>query len=156
MIQVFLNPDKDPMGSGYQLNQSLIAIGSGGFFGLGLGMSIQKLGFLPQSVADAIFAVFAEETGFAGAIFLISLFLLFFWQGLKIIFNVKDVFLQLLALGIICWIMIQTFVNIGAMIGLLPLTGVPMPFISYGGSALMIELAAMGILLNISKIIQKS
>lgn len=148
---VFLNPDKDPMGSGYQLNQSLIAIGSGGFFGLGLGMSMQKLGFLPQSIADSVFAVFSEETGFIGSVFLISLFLLFFWRGLKIALDAKDVFLQLLAMGIICWIMIQTFVNIGAMIGLLPLTGIPLPFVSYGGSALMVELAAMGVLLNISK-----
>lgn len=148
---VFLNPDADPMGAGYQLNQSFIAIGSGGLFGLGLGMSVQKLGFLPQSVADSVFAIFAEETGFLGAVFLISLFLLFFWRGIKTAFGARDVFSQLLALGIISWITIQTFVNIGAMIGLLPLTGIPMPFVSYGGSAIMAELAGMGILLNISK-----
>lgn len=148
---IFLNPESDPMGKGYQLQQSLIAIGSGGIFGLGLGLSSQKLGALPQSVADSVFAIFAEETGFAGAAFLIALFLLFFWRGIRIVLNAREPFSQLMALGIICWIMIQTFVNIGAMIGLLPLTGIPLPFISYGGSALMIELAAMGILLNISK-----
>lgn len=148
---IFLHPDSDPMGLGYQLQQSLIAIGSGGLFGVGLGMSAQKLGFLPQSVADSVFAVFSEEMGFIGAVFLISLFFLFFWRGIKIAFGAKDAYFQLLALGIICWIMIQTFVNIGAMIGLLPLTGVPLPFVSYGGSALMIEIAAMGILLNISR-----
>ncbi len=148
---IFLHPESDPMGKGYQLQQSLIAIGSGGIFGVGLGLSSQKLGALPQSVADSVFAIFAEEMGFVGAVFLALLFLFFLWRGLKIALSSKDAFLQLLALGIICWIMIQTFVNIGAMIGLLPLTGIPLPFVSYGGSALLVELAAMGILLNISK-----
>lgn len=150
-FSVFLNPDIDPMGIGYQVKQALIAIGSGGLAGAGLGMSSQKLGFLPQSIADSIFAVFSEETGFIGAFFLIFLFLLFFIRGIQIVKTTKDKFAQLTAIGIICWIIIQTFVNIGAMIGLLPLTGIPLPFISYGGSALIVELIAMGILLNISK-----
>jgi len=150
-ILVFLNPDYDPLGIGYQAKQALIAVGSGGVIGLGLGMSIQKLGFLPQSISDSIFAVFSEETGFAGALILISLFLLFLWRGLKIAKESSDKFYQLTALGITSWIVAQSFVNIGAMIGILPLTGIPLPFISYGGSALVIELIAMGILLNISK-----
>ncbi|MDP2664337.1 MAG: putative lipid II flippase FtsW [bacterium] len=150
-IMVFLNPDFDPFGIGYQAKQALIAVGSGGVIGLGLGMSVQKLGFLPQSVSDSIFAIFSEETGFIGALILISLFLLFLWRGLKIIKGSSDKFYQLTALGIIFWIVVQSFVNIGAMIGILPLTGIPLPFISYGGSALVIELIAMGLLLNISK-----
>ncbi len=150
-LRVFLNPEIDPMGIGYQIKQALIAIGSGGIFGVGLGMSRQKFGFLPQSVSDAIFAIFAEETGFVGAIFLIIIFLLFFWRGTKIIKLSQDKFTQLTALGITLWITIQGFVNIGSMIGIVPLAGVPLPFISYGGSALIAELAGTGILLNISK-----
>ncbi|MFH1714380.1 MAG: putative peptidoglycan glycosyltransferase FtsW [Candidatus Nealsonbacteria bacterium] len=147
---VFLNQDLDPMGIGYQLSQSLIAVGSGGLTGVGLAMSAQKLGFLPQIISDSIFAVFAEETGFLGSVLLISLFLFFCWRGFKIIKQVPDKFLKLVALGIVFWIIIQTFVNIGAMIGILPLTGIHLPFVGYGGSAMVIELIAMGILLNIS------
>jgi len=150
-LLVFLNSDIDPMGIGYQMKQALIAIGSGGVAGVGLGLSIQKHGFLPQSISDSIFAVFSEETGFIGAFFLIFLFLVFAWRGFKIAKESKDKFCQLVALGITVWIISQTFVNIGAMIGMLPLTGVPLPFISYGGSALVAELAGLGILLNISK-----
>ena len=150
-IMVFLNPEYDPMGIGYQAKQALIAVGSGGVIGLGLGMSIQKLGFLPQSVSDSVFAVFSEETGFVGTLILISLFLVFLWRGLKIAKESSNKFYQLTALGITSWIVIQSFVNIGAMIGILPLTGIPLPFISYGGSALVVELIAMGFLLNISK-----
>ncbi len=147
---VFFNPEVDPMGIGYQAKQSLIAIGSGGIGGAGLGMSIQKLGFLPQSISDSVFAVFSEETGFVGGIILILLFLIFLWRGFKIAKEAKNKFSQLLAMGITSWIIIQTFVNIGAMIGILPLTGIPLPLISYGGSALVVELVAMGLLLNIS------
>ena len=150
-LLVFLNSEFDPMGIGYQVKQALIAIGSGGIGGVGLGLSIQKHGFLPQSVSDSIFAVFSEETGFIGAFFLIFLFLIFAWRGFKIAKESRDKFCQLAALGITFWIIVQTFVNIGAMIGILPLTGIPLPFISYGGSALIAELAGLGILLNISK-----
>lgn len=150
-LMVFLNPEADPMGIGYQLKQSLIAIGSGGVAGTGLGIGIQKFGFLPQPVSDSIFAVFSEETGFVGSFFLILLFLLFLWRGFKISKEAKDGFSQLVALGITSWITLQAFVNIGAMIGVLPLTGIPLPFISYGGSALAVGLIGMGILLNISK-----
>ena len=150
---VFLNPEFDPMGIGYQLKQAVIAIGSGGITGTGLGMSIQKFlpGFLPQPISDSIFVIFSEETGFIGAFLLIALFLLFLWQGFKIIKETKDRFCQLTTLGIVSWIIIQAFVNIGAMIRILPLTGVPLPFIGYGGSALAATLIGMGILLNISK-----
>ena len=148
---VFLNPETDPMGIGYQLKQALIAIGSGRITGVGLGLGVQKLGLLPQTIADSIFAVFAEEAGFVGALFLISLFLLFLWRGLKIAKEAPDSFSQLVALGITSWIIFQAFINIGAMISLLPLTGIPLPFVSYGGSALFVLLVGIGILLNVSR-----
>ncbi len=152
-LQVFFNPEADPMGIGYQIKHALIAIGSGGISGVGLGMSMSRLKFgsLPHSVSDAIFAIFAEETGFIGGIILILIFLLFFWRGTKIIKLSQDKFTQLTALGITLWITFQGFVNIGSMIGAVPLAGVPLPFISYGGSALITELVGAGILLNLSK-----
>lgn len=150
-ILVFLNPDLDPMGKSWQIKQSLIAVGSGGLLGLGLGMSRQKFGFLPHSVSDAIFAIFAEETGFIGVSILIFLFLVFLWRGFKIAKASHDKFSQFAALGITCWIVIQGFINTGALIGILPLTGIPLPFISYGGSALVAELLGIGVLLNISR-----
>lgn len=150
-ILVFLNPEKDPLGSGYQIKQALIAVGSGKIFGLGLGMSKQKLGLLPHPISDSIFAILAEETGFLGSLILILGFLLFLWRGYKIGKESKDIFSKLTALGITSWILIQALVNIGSMIGVLPLTGIPLPFISYGGSALITELVGVGVLLNISK-----
>lgn len=150
-LLVLLKPETEPMGIGYQLTQALIAVGSGGLFGLGLGMSQQKFGFLPQTLNDSIFAVFSEETGFIGSSVLVLLFLTFFWRGFKIGLNSRDKFSQILALGITFWIVIQAFINIGSMIGILPVAGVPLPFISYGGSALVSELIGVGILLNISK-----
>ena len=150
-ILVFLRPEIDPMGIGYQIKQALIAIGSGGISGLGFGMSKQKFGFLPQTMSDSLFAIFAEEAGFIGATILIILFLIFLWRGFRIARNSKDKFSQLLAVGISIWICVQAFVNIGAMIGILPLTGIPLPFISYGGSHIATELIGVGILLNISK-----
>lgn len=150
-LLVFFNPETDPLGIGYQIKQALIAVGSGGIFGLGLGMSRQKFGFLPQSMQDSIFAIFAEEGGFIGVIILILLFLVFVWQGFRVAKKSLDRFSQLLALGISFWIGMQAFINMGAMIGILPLTGIPLPFISYGGSHLIAELIGVGILLNISK-----
>jgi cell division protein FtsW len=151
-LLVFLNPELDPMGIGYQIKQALITVGSGGLFGLGLGMSQQRFStFLPQSMSDSIFAIFAEETGFAGAAILILIFLLLLWRGFRIAKMKEDKFSQLTALGITIWLCLQGFINIGAMIGILPLTGIPLPFISYGGSALVAELTGAGILLNISK-----
>ena len=148
---VFLKPEIDPMGIGYQIKQSLIAVGSGGIRGLGIGMSAQKVTFLPHPMSDSIFAVFAEETGFVGCCILISLFLIFLWRGLRISKNSQDKFAQLVALGICSWIVLQAFISIGSLIGILPLTGIPLPFISYGGSHLVAELIGIGILLNISK-----
>lgn len=150
-ILIFLNPDQDPQGLGYQIKQALIAVGSGGIFGTGLGMSVQKFGYLPEPMADSIFACFAEETGFVGSLMVVILFLVISWLGFKIAQNAKDNFEKLTALGIISWLSVQAFVNIGAMLNLLPITGVPLPFVSYGGSALMTELLGVGILLNISK-----
>jgi cell division protein FtsW len=150
-LLVFLKPETDPLGIGYQLNQALIALGSGGIFGLGLGMSQQKFGFLPQTLNDSIFAIFSEETGFVGSFILVLFFLLFFWRGFTIGKNAPDKFSQLLAFGITFWITIQAFFNISSMTGFLPLAGISLPFISYGGSALVAELIGLGLLLNISK-----
>ena len=150
-ILTFLNPGNDPLGAGYQIEQAKIAIGSGGINGVGLGMSQQSFGILPQPISDSIFAILAEETGFIGAITLVFLFLLFAWRGFKIAREGSDIFLQLISIGITSWIFFQAALNISAIIGLAPLTGVPLPFIGYGGSALIAELAGTGILLNISK-----
>jgi cell division protein FtsW len=147
---VFIKPDLDPMGLGYQIKQALIAVGSGGILGKGLGMGLQRYGFVPQSMGDSIFAIFSEETGFLGSFILIALFMVFAWRGFAIARNSKDAFSKLVCLGVSSWITIQAFINIGAMLGLLPLTGIPLPFISYGGSALVAELIAVGIMLNIS------
>ncbi len=148
---VFLNPDLDPLGAGYQIKQALIAIGSGGIFGLGFGMSKQKYNYLPEPMGDSIFAVTAEELGFIGVIILIFLFLLLTWRGFKIAKNSKTVFGSLAAIGITSWIAIQAFVNMAAISGLMPLTGITLPFISYGGSSILVLLVACGILYNISK-----
>ncbi len=150
-LRVLLGLTKDPMGLGYQVKQALITVGSGGILGLGLGMSSQRFGFIPQTMSDSIFAIFAEETGFVGSLFLISLFLIFLWRGIKIVKKNQDKFAQLFAIGISSWICIQAFINIGSMIGILPLAGIPLPFISYGGSHLVAEFIGVGILLNISK-----
>jgi len=150
-ILTFLNPDLDPLGLGYQIKQALIAIGSGKIFGLGFGLSQQKFGILPQSFSDTIFAIFAEETGFLGCSFLIFLYLMFFWRSFKIGKEKKEKFEKLLAFGISFWICFQSFINIGAMIRILPLSGIPLPFLSYGGSHLISEMGAIGLLLKISK-----
>ncbi|MBU0547010.1 MAG: putative peptidoglycan glycosyltransferase FtsW [Patescibacteria group bacterium] len=150
-LLVFFDPETDPMGVGYQLKQSLITIGSGGLTGVGIGFSQQKFGFLPELISDSIFSVFAEETGFIGSFILISLFALFIWRGFKIAYHSKNTFNQLTAIGISSWIVLQAFISISTMIGVIPLTGVPLPFISYGGSALISELIGVGLLLNISK-----
>jgi cell division protein FtsW len=150
-LTVFLNPGIDPMGIGFQMQQALIAIGSGGILGAGLGMGIQKFGFLPGVISDSIFAVFAEEAGFIGGLILISLFLIFLWRGFRIAKLSQNKFSQLTAYGITIWIIIQAFVNISSMLGVLPLTGIPLPFISHGGTALITALVGIGILLNISK-----
>ncbi len=150
-FKVFFNPGVDPQGIGYQITQAFIAIGSGGFFGQGFGQSLQKYNYLPEPMGDSIFAIFAEEMGFLGAVALILLFGFLFWRGLVIAKNAHDNFGKLLAAGLSISIMTQAFVNMAAISGLLPLTGIPLPFISYGGSSLAITLASIGILLNISR-----
>jgi len=151
----FLHPEIDPMGIGYQIKQALIAVGSGGIFGQGLGANLEKRSFLPHPMSDSIFAILAEETGFLGSFIIILLFLIFAWRGFYIGRKSEDKFSQLTALGITFWIVIQAFINIGAMLGILPLTGIPLPFFSYGGSALIAELIGIGILLNISQYSKK-
>lgn len=150
-LLVFLHIKEDPMGVGYQIKQALIAIGSGKIFGLSLGMSHQKFGFIPQTMSDSIFSIIGEEMGFAGSFVLVTLFLFFLWRGLKIAKKSNNHFSRLLAAGITCWICLQGFINIGSMLGILPLMGVPLPFVSYGGSHLVNELIGVGLLLNISK-----
>ncbi len=149
----FLNPSLEPLKEGYQIHQSLIAIGSGQLLGVEtpFGLATQKFGFLPHSMSDSIFAIIGEELGFLGCLAVIMLFLLVFWRGISIALASSDRFLFLLALGISSWFIVQTFLNIAAITGLAPLTGIPLPFISYGGSHIMVELMALGILLNISR-----
>jgi len=144
-------PD-DRLGSGYQLSQVLIAVGSGGFLGAGFGQSKQKFNYLGETAfSDTIFAVIAEELGFLGASLVVSAFLYFGIRGFKIALNAPDRLSALLASGITIWITLQAFLNIAAYIGLIPLTGIPMPFVSYGGSSMIVTLCGLGILLNISK-----
>jgi cell division protein FtsW len=148
---VFLNPEMDPQGIGYQINQALLAIGSGGIFGLGLGHSRQKFNYLPEPIGDSIFAVIAEELGLVGAVILIILFVVVAFRGYRIAKNAPDEFGRLIAVGITSWIVFQAFINISAISGIIPLTGIPLPFVSYGGTSLLFLMAGTGILLNISK-----
>ena len=150
-IRVWLDPFIDPMGAGYQGVQSQLAIGSGGLFGLGLGQSRQKHLYLPEPANDVIFAVWCEELGFVGAVVLVTVFALLIWRGYHIALNASDRFGTLLAAGITTQIAVQTFLNLGVTTGLLPVTGASLPFFSYGGTALLIQLAEMGILLAISR-----
>jgi cell division protein FtsW len=150
-IQTFINPTSDALGASYQIQQSLIAIGSGGLFGTGFGQSVQKFTYLPEPVGDSIFAVAAEEFGFVGSVLLIAIFVLFAIRGLKIAANVPDAFGRLTVTGIVIMIISQAFVNIGAMLGLLPLSGITLPFVSHGGTSLFISLFEIGVILSISK-----
>lgn len=150
-VLVFLNPEAEPQGIGYQINQALIAIGSGGFLGLGFGKGLQKFNYLPEPIGDSIFAIFAEELGFLGAILMIAMFLFFLWRGFFIARHAPDLFGTLLAAGITLSVTLQAFINMAAISGLLPLTGITLPFISYGGTSLVTTMAGMGILLNISR-----
>lgn len=150
-LLTFLNPAQDPLGSSYHIRQALITIGSGGLFGLGLGQSRQKYQFLPQVTTDSIFAVIAEELGFIGACFLIIILFIIIFKAFKIARLAVDDFSKLLATAIASWLAIQITVNLAAMMALIPLTGVPLPFISYGGSSLVVSLTATGLLLNISR-----
>jgi cell division protein FtsW len=150
-FMVFMNPEHDPLGSGYQLKQAMLALGSGGWLGAGLGQSRQKFSYLPEPVTDSIFAVIGEEVGFIGTSVIVSLFLFIAWRGLRIAKAAPDSFGRLVAVGIVSWIFIQSMINIMAISGLIPLTGIPLPFISYGGTSLAVLMTGIGILLNISK-----
>lgn len=141
----------DNLEAGYHIKQVLIALGSGGFFGLGLGSSVQKYAYLPEVTADSIFAILGEELGFVGASFLVILYMCLIWRGFKIASSTKDPFLSLIAYGIVSWVGIQTVINLFAMIKLFPITGIPLPLVSYGGSSTVILLFALGILFNISR-----
>lgn len=150
-LATYLNFNQNIADSSYHIRQILIALGSGGLMGVGLGNSLQKYAYLPENATDSIFAIIAEELGFLGSLFIIGVFLVIIWRGFYIALNAKDPFGKLLAGGIITFLAMQILVNLAAQTALLPLTGIPLPFISYGGSALIINLTAVGILLNIGK-----
>jgi cell division protein FtsW len=150
-ITAFLNPWEDPLGDGFQIIQSLYAIGPGGLMGVGLGKSLQKYFYLPEPQTDFIFAILGEELGFIGGTLVIILFALLFWRGIKVALAAPDLFGRFLALGIVSMLTIQVMINVSVVIGLIPVTGITLPFLSYGGSSLTLALCSVGILLNISR-----
>jgi cell division protein FtsW len=150
-LLTFLHPENDPQGIGYHINQALLAVGSGGIFGRGYGHSVQKYQYLPEVAGDSIFAVIAEEFGFLLTVGFLALYVAFLWRGLVIAEKAPNAFGRYLVVGIISWIGCQALVNIGAMVGIFPITGVPLPFVSYGGTALAMVMIGCGIILNISK-----
>jgi cell division protein FtsW len=150
-IMSFLDPGSDPQGAGFQLTQSLIAVGSGGFTGVGLMESKQKLFYLPEAHTDFIYAVICEELGYIGAMLVIALFLVYGWRGLRAAFAAQDGFGRLLALGITALVLSQALINFAVVLGMVPTKGIPLPFVSYGGSSLLVMLLATGVLLNISQ-----
>ena len=149
-VQTFLHPSANSLSSGYQIQQSLIAIGSGGLLGRGFGQSVEKFNYLPEPAGDSVFAVFAEETGFLGSAILLALFIALAARGIVIAGNSRDLFGGLVALGFSFLIILQAFINIGAMLGIIPLTGLPLPFVSHGGTALMAVLLMCGFILNVA------
>ncbi|RUT36379.1 stage V sporulation protein E [Paenibacillus zeisoli] len=150
-ITAFLDPWSDPLGAGYQIIQSLYAIGPGGLAGLGLGMSRQKYSYVPEPQTDFIFSILAEELGFIGGLLVLLLFMILVWRGMRVAMTVPDTFGSLLAVGIIGIVAVQVVINIGVVIGMMPVTGITLPLISYGGSSLTLMLTALGILLNLSR-----
>ncbi len=150
-VTTFLDPFKDTSGDGWQIVQSLYAIGSGGFFGLGLGQSRQKFLYLPEPQNDFIFSIICEELGFIGALLVIVLFVILIWKGIKIAINAPDKFSSLVVTGIISLIAVQTVLNIAVVTSSIPATGMPLPFFSYGGTSLVFILAEMGVVLSISR-----
>lgn len=150
-ISAYIDPWKDPRGTGFQMIQSFIALGSGGFSGVGLGSSKQKLFYLPESHTDFIFSIIGEELGFLGAIFIVTLFILLVWKSMTIAFKKESEFARLFALGISSMIGLQVIINIGVATGLLPTKGLPLPFISYGGSSLVVHMILVAILLNLAR-----
>ena len=149
-IKTFVNPSANSLDSGYQIQQSLIAIGSGGLLGRGFGQSVEKFNYLPEPSGDSVFAVFAEETGFIGAIILVALFMALSARGIVIAGRSHDLFGGLVALGFSFIIILQAFTNIGAMLNIVPLTGLPLPFVSHGGTALVAVLIMCGLILNVA------
>lgn len=149
-VSTFLHPDRDPQGTGYQISQASLAIGSGGWFGQGFGHSRAKFKYLPEVYGDSIFAIIGEEMGFLLAVAFVGLYAIFFARGLVIARHAPDRFGQLLAGGLVLWLGGQALLNMSAIVGLVPLTGVPLPLVSYGGTALAVSLAAIGIIGNIS------
>ena len=150
-IMIFLNPWADKRGTGFQIIQSFIALGSGGLLGVGLGQSRQKLFYLPASHTDFIFSIIGEELGFIGTASVVILFILFVWEGMKVAMRTSGLFEKMLSFGIVSMIALEAIINIGVTAGALPTKGLPLPFISYGGSGLIFHLAAVGLLLNAAK-----
>lgn len=146
----FLHPESDPQGAGFQLMQSLIAVGSGGFTGVGLMESKQKLFYLPEAHTDFIYAVICEELGFLGAIVVITLFAVYGYRGMRAAFNAPDGFGRMLALGVTAMVIFQSLINFAVVLGMMPTKGIPLPFVSYGGSSLLVMLLATGVLLNVA------
>ncbi|MBI4101276.1 cell division protein FtsW [Candidatus Microgenomates bacterium] len=154
-VVTFLKPEDTAASGGYHLNQALIAIGSGGLLGLGLGKSIQVYGYLPEAANDSIFAIVGETFGFIGSLGVIGLFGLLIYRGLRIGLNAPNRYAQLIVIGVIIWLGTQTAINMAAMLGLVPLTGIPLPFLSYGGTSLVMSMTAIGVVVNISKYTQR-
>ncbi len=150
-LTTFINPENDPLGASYHIRQVLLALGSGGLFGVGIGKSRQKYSYLPEATTDSIFAIIGEEVGFIGVLIFIIVYLTLLYRCYKIALKAPDKFGYLLGMGITFWLSIQALVNISAMTAVFPLTGIPLPFISYGGSGLIMALFSIGILLNISR-----
>ena len=150
-LTAFLDPNSDPQGAGFQLMQSLIAVGSGGFTGVGLMESKQKLFYLPEAHTDFIYAVICEELGYLGAMLVIALFVVYGWRGMRAAFRAPDGFGRLLALGVMTLVLTQAMMNLAVVLGMVPTKGIPLPFVSYGGSSLLVMLLATGVLLNISQ-----
>lgn len=149
-FETFFNPSASSLGSGYQIQQSLIAVGSGGIMGRGFGQSVEKFNYLPEPDGDSVFAVFAEETGFIGALILLGLFVAVAARGIVIAGDSRDLFGGLIALGFSFLIITQAFINMSAMLGIIPLTGLPLPFVSHGGTALLTALVMCGFILNVA------
>jgi cell division protein FtsW len=150
-ILAFLDPYSDPQGRGFHIIQSLIAVSTGGITGVGLMEGKQKLFYLPEPHTDFIFAVTAEELGLVGSLLIVALFVIFLWRGIRTVLRTQDMFGRFLAVGITCMIVVQAFINISVVLGMMPTKGIPLPFVSYGGSSLFFALACVGVLLNISK-----
>lgn len=150
-VMTFLNPESDCQGTGYQACQALVAIGSGGIAGKGLGRGVEAFGYLPEAANDSIFAILAEKFGFLGVVLLLCIYIIFFMRLVRIMERSPDIFSQLVVAGVLAWLSTQAIINIGAMLGLLPLKGITLPFISYGGTSIIFVLGILGIVFNISR-----